>query len=212
MVSRSISARRRKNNKSSRRQRGGANEPVAIIPGITQSMSIEEAAKIILGLLPMTTSAPTTTAARTTTSAPTTTAASTTTATAKELVINCSLGSDNKVVINSPPTGITIGSTGTNVNILTFNTTKSIADIRFSGPNGPVNPRYLGIGTGISIESASIKRVPKDFTSIITISPSQKRLDSTSPITGEIIIRNLNTSNLGLSATNRNFTITLTTL
>jgi hypothetical protein len=150
----------------------------------------------------------------TTSSVATTTASSvpTTTGSTKTVVINCSLRPDSKVLVNSPPAGITINSAALTSSNLVFTSNNPIIDIKFSGPNGPVNPRSLGTVGGITIESASLKRVPRSFTSVVAMSALQRRLDSTSPISGQIFIRNLNTPNLGLSATNRNFTITLTTL
>jgi len=128
-----------------------------------------------------------------------------------QIVLNCTLGPDDKVVVNSPPPGITIAPPAA-VKTLTFTSGSPVTDIKFSGPNGPVNPRYLGVGSGIIIESGATALVPKGFTAVRLLTAAQKKLNSSSPLSGEVKIRNLETASLGLSATNRNFTVTLTTV
>jgi hypothetical protein len=70
------------------------------------------------------------------------------------------------------------------------------------------------VGAGIMIEQGSTPLVPVGFTAIKRLLATQKRLNSTTPVpvNTAIKIRNLETAPLNLSATNRNFTITVTTV
>ena len=145
----------------------------------------------------------------TTSIVPTTTSSLPTTT--KTVVINCALDKTNKVIVTSPPEGITINSAALTSNNLVFTSNKPIIDMKFSKPNGNLDLKKLGTPSGISIHSAPFFRVPISFT-LATMSPSHRRIDSTNPISGQVTIRNLNTANLGLNDTNRSFTITLTTL
>jgi len=96
---------------------------------------------------------------------------------------------------------------------LTVTPTAAVNDIAFAGPGGAVNPRYLGLGTGIIIEQGTNQLVPKTFTGVRNVgtTATKKKLNSTAPASGAMKIRNLNTSNLGLTAANKSFTITITT-
>jgi hypothetical protein len=127
------------------------------------------------------------------------------------LELNCSLGSDNKVTVASPPAGITI--TPASVNTLQLASTNPITDITFRGPPGAVSARYLGTGTGIKINNGTTQLVPAAFTTIRSMTASQRALNPTGALAAgtTLTITNLNTSNLGLSASNRNFTVTITT-
>jgi len=124
--------------------------------------------------------------------------------------INCSLDAANKVQVASPPQGITIDNSVPKS--LTITSTGKVTDIAFAGPNGPINPRVLGVGAGIIIEQGTTALVPRGFTAIRSMTAAQRRLNSTTPAEGAIRIRNLETGPLNLSATNRNFTITVTTV
>jgi len=125
------------------------------------------------------------------------------------ITLNCSLDAANKVQIASPPADVTVSSNAANT--LTINSRGAINDIIFAGPGGAVNPRFLGIGTGIIVEQGVTALVPKSFTGVRALTATQKKLNSTAPANGEIKIRNLNTANLGLSAANTKFTITIKT-
>jgi len=125
------------------------------------------------------------------------------------ITLNCSLDAANKVQIASPPADVTVSSNAANT--LTINSRGAINDIIFAGPGGAVNPRFLGIGTGIIVEQGVTALVPKSFTGVRALTGTQRKLDPTYPAYGEIKIRNLNTANLGLSAANTKFTITIKT-
>lgn len=125
------------------------------------------------------------------------------------ITLNCSLDAANKVQVASPPAGVT--ATSNAANTLTVNAGGPVNDITFAGPGGAVNPRFLGIGTGIIVEQGATALVPKSFTGVRALTATQKKLNSTAPANGEIKIRNLNTANLGLSASNTKFTITIKT-
>jgi hypothetical protein len=114
------------------------------------------------------------------------------------------------VQVANPPEGITIDNSVPKS--LTITSTGKVTDIAFAGPNGPINPRFLGVGAGIIIEQDTTALVPKGFTAIRSMTAAQRRLNSTTPAEGAIRIRNLETGPLNLSATNRNFTITVTTV
>lgn len=127
------------------------------------------------------------------------------------LELNCSLGADNKVTVASPPAGVTV--TPAPVNTLQLASTNPITDISFKGPPGAVSSRFLGTGTGIKINNGTTQLVPAAFTSVRSLTATQKALNPTGPLAAgtSLNITNLNTANLGLSASNRNFTVIITT-
>ena len=127
------------------------------------------------------------------------------------LVLNCTLEGDNKVQVASPPAEITLDNSVPKT--LTMTPNAAVTDITFAGPGGPVNPRGLGMGTGIIIEQGPGQLVPKGFTGVRKLLATQKKLNSTAPAAANspIKIRNLETGPLGLTAANRSFTITVTT-
>ena len=128
-----------------------------------------------------------------------------------EIVLSCTLGPDNKVVV-TPPAGLTVDTS--KVNTLTITPTVAVHDIKFAATTAKkaVDPRYLGSGAGIIIQQGTTALVPAAFTGVRALLATQKKLAATSPAAvAPMTISNLNTSNLGLSATDRAFTITLTT-
>jgi len=128
------------------------------------------------------------------------------------IVLNCTLDTANKVQV-TPPAEITVDNS--KANTLTITSTAAINDIKFAGTAAAkaVDPRYLGTGTGIMIQQGATALVPTSFTAVRALLASQKRMNATTPAaTGTgLTITNLNTANLGLSASDRKFTITLTT-
>jgi hypothetical protein len=114
------------------------------------------------------------------------------------------------VQVANLPAGITIDNSVSKT--LSMTSTEKVTDITFAGPGGPANPRYLGVGAGIIVQQGSTALVPVGFSSVRSMSTTQRRLNATAPAEGAIMIRNLETANLGLTASNRNFTITVTTI
>ena len=127
------------------------------------------------------------------------------------IVLNCELDKTNNVKVEPPP-GVTVDTSVAKT--LTLTSTAAVTDITFAGPGGPVNPRGLGVGAGIIIEQGSDVLIPKGFTSVRKLAGTQKKLNSTAPVAANspIKIRSLETGPLGLTAGNRKFTITLTTV
>ena len=127
------------------------------------------------------------------------------------IVLNCTLGPDNKVQV-TPPEGFTTDNSV--VNTLTMTPNAAVTNITFAGPNGAVLTRYLGVGTGIIIQQGTETLVPTGFTAVRRIVSPQRQLTVTAPAAANTAIKitNLNTANLGLSASNRSFTITITTV
>jgi len=129
-----------------------------------------------------------------------------------DIVLKCTLGSDNKVQVTAPA-GITVDTSKQNTLVMT--STAAVNDIKFSSTaaNKAVNPRSLGTGAGIMIQQAGTSLVPASFSAVRALVGTQKRLSSATPAAanGAITITNLNTANLGLSAADRTFTITVTT-
>lgn len=128
------------------------------------------------------------------------------------IVLNCTLDDANMAQVASPPAGVTLDNTVPKTLSVTPNV--AVTDVTFAGPGGPVNPRSLGVGTGIIIEQGAAALVPKGFTAVRKLMGTQKKLNSTAPAAANaaIKIRNLETAPLGLTAANRSFTITLTTV
>lgn len=128
------------------------------------------------------------------------------------IVLNCTLDSANMVKVDSPPAGLTLDTSVAKT--LTITPNAAVTDIKFAGPGGPANPRSLGVGSGIIIEQGSTILVPQGFTAVRQLVGTQKRVNSTGPVAANnpIKIRNLDTAPLGLTARNRSFTITLTTM
>lgn len=130
------------------------------------------------------------------------------------IVLNCELDKDTNMVKVEPPPGVTVDTSVAKT--LTLTSTAAVTDITFAGPGGPVNPRTLGLGSGIIIEQGSAALIPKGFTSVRKLAGTQKKLNSTSPVAANspIKIRNLEAgaNSLGLPAGNTKFTITLTTV
>ncbi len=129
------------------------------------------------------------------------------------IVLNCTLDGNNNVQVANPPAELTLDSSVPKALTITPKLT-AVTDITFAGPNGPVNPRSLGVGAGIIIEQGTSALVPKGFTAVRKLIGTQKKLNSTAPVPvgSPIKIRNLETAPLGLSAANRTFTITVTTV
>lgn len=124
------------------------------------------------------------------------------------IVLNCTLGADNMVQV-TPPEGFTLDTTVANTLSMTPNA--AVNNITFAGPGGPVIPRYLMGPTGIVVEQGATTFVHSGFSR--PLSPSQKKLSVTPAAANSVIkIRNLNTSTLGLTASNKSFTITVTTV
>jgi hypothetical protein len=116
------------------------------------------------------------------------------------------------VQVASPPAEVTLDNSVPKT--LTVTPNAAVTDITFAGPGGPVNPRSLGVGSGIIIEQGAAALVPKGFTAVRKLMGTQKKLNSTAPVAANspIKIRNLETAPLGLTAGNRSFTITMTTV
>ena len=129
-----------------------------------------------------------------------------------DLVLNCKL--DGNSVKVTPPDGVTIVD-ASKKNTLVVKLSAPLSDMKFAGTtaNKPVDPRYLGVGTGITIQQGTASLVPTSFSAVKSLIGSQKRMNAstTVPANTPITINNLNTSNLGLTATDTAFTITLTT-
>ena len=128
------------------------------------------------------------------------------------VVLNCRLDNNNKVQVATPPAGITLDNSVNKT--LTMTPNAGVSDIEFAGPGGPVHAKYLGVGSGIMIEQGAATLVPIKFTAVRQLIGNQKRLNSTGPVAANspIRIRNLEVASLGLTASNRNFTITVTTV
>ena len=128
------------------------------------------------------------------------------------IVLNCTLDAANNVQVASPPAEVTLDNSVPKT--LTVTPNAAVTDITFAGPGGPVNPRSLGVGSGIIIEQGAAALVPKGFTAVRKLMGTQKKLNSTAPVAANspIKIRNLETAPLGLTAGNRSFTITMTTV
>ena len=126
------------------------------------------------------------------------------------IVLNCTLGADNMVQV-TPPEGFTLDTTVANTLSMTPNA--AVNNITFAGPGGPVILKHLpGVGpTGIVVEQEGLTFVHSGFSR--TLLPSQRKLSVTPAAANSVIkIRNLNTSTLALTASNRSFTITVTTV
>jgi len=128
------------------------------------------------------------------------------------IVLNCELDANNKVQVATPPAGITLDNSVAKT--LTMTPNAAVSDIKFAGPGGPANPRLLGVGAGIMIEQGATTFVPNGFTAVRKLTANQKKLNSTAPAAANtpIKIRNLDVASLGLTASNKKFTITVTTV
>lgn len=124
--------------------------------------------------------------------------------------ISCTLDSANKVQV-TPVEGFTFDNSVANT--LKITSTAPINDISFSGPAGNIASSKVGTGVSINIMQGNTALIPvQSFLSTRTLMGTQKLLNNTQPVAAntQVTITNLNTSNLGLSAANRAFTITIT--